>query len=507
MPAAVASGHPLVSDAAETLLRAGGNAFDAAIAAGFAASLAEPMFTSLGGGGFLLARDCEGRETLFDFFADTPGRGRDPAGLDPHFVPMTVHFPASDQVFNIGLGSVAVPGTLAGFLHVHERLGRLPLEAVLAPAVALAREGVVLNAHQAYVIGLLEPINTLTEAGCAVYAPQGRVPREGERILNPDLAAFLDTLPEDRGRSLFGGSIASAIERDMDAGGGLLTARDLADYAVVERAPLSFAYRGRRVLTNPAPSFGGSLIALSLGILEQIEAEPAWGSGAHLIALSAVMQEVDALRDRVAGESLDALLAAAAPAARRATGGTTHISVCDDEGNAASLSLSNGEGSGYVAPGAGIMLNNMLGEDDLHPHGFHASAPGERVASMMSPTMAVDGSDVVLILGSGGSKRIRSAIVQVLTGVLDAGWSIERAVMAPRIHWDGAVAQVEPGFEADALRALEAVRPINLWPERNLYFGGVHAVEPRGAAAGDPRREGDGRVIDVSADAALQPRA
>ena len=147
------------------MLRAGGNAFDAALAAGFAAAVAEPMFTSLGGGGFLLARSRGGREVLFDFFVDTPGRGLPGHDLEPHFLPVTVHFPASEQVFHVGLGSVAVPGTLRGFLHVHERLGSLPLWQVVAPASRLAREGVVLNAHQAYVQELLTPILTLSEDG------------------------------------------------------------------------------------------------------------------------------------------------------------------------------------------------------------------------------------------------------------------------------------------------------------------------------------------------------
>ena len=137
------------------------------------------------------------------------------------------------------------------------------------------------------------------------------------------------------------------------------------------------------------------------------------------------------------------------------------------------------------------MLNNMLGEDDLHPAGFHAMPPGERVPSMMAPTIVLDATgSPCLALGSGGSKRIRSAILQVLVGVLDRGLDVAAAVEAPRIHWDGELLQVEPGFDDDTIRALRAAVRDERWAERNLYFGGVHAVVPGGDGAGDPRRGG-----------------
>jgi len=470
----VATGHPEVSAAAAEVLRAGGNAFDAALAAGFAAAVAEPMFTSLGGGGFLLARSADGQARVFDFFVDAPGRGDSMPRGESHFVPVTVRFPASEQVFHAGLGSVAVPGTLAGFLHVHRRLARLPLAALLAPALRLARDGVLLNAHQAYVQGLLEPIITLSAAGRAIYTPEGRGLRQGERLVNALLADFLEELPQQRGRDLYGGELAHAVARDMRAGQGLLTQADLAGYAVVEREPLACRYRGHGLLMNPQPSLGGPLIARTLSLLESRELGSR-GSPQHLCALAAVMAEVERLR--------------VPPAA----GGTTHVSVCDAAGNAASLSLSNGEGSGYLVPGTGIMLNNMLGEDDLQ--GFHAS-PGERVGSMMSPTLVLAEDRVRLVLGSGGSKRIRSAIVQVLGGVLDFGAGLREAVEAPRIHWDGEVLQAEPGLASEALAALGHEWPLNTWDERNLYFGGVHAVDPGGEGAGDPRREGHCEVVD-----------
>jgi gamma-glutamyltranspeptidase/glutathione hydrolase len=479
----VAGGHESVSAAAAELLEGGGNAFDAAAAAGFAACVAEPMFTSLGGGGFLLAHSASGRASLHDFFVDAPGRGLDADALEPHFLPFTVRFPASEQVFNMGLGSVATPATLRGLLHVHEALGRAPLSRVVEPAARLARAGLELNEHQAYVQGLLFPMLTLTPAGRAIYAPEGRGLRAGDRLVNADLAAFLDELPADRGRDFYEGSLARAIARDMREGQGLLTAEDLAGYRVLARKPLEFAYRGHRILTNPRPARGGELIAFALAELERGGDEvPDWGSADHAVALAGAMEAAERSRG--------------APAA----GGTTHVSVADAEGNAASLSLSNGEGSGYIAPGTGILLNNMLGEDDLHPEGFHAASAGERVGSMMSPTLVFEGAAVRLVAGSGGSKRIRSAMVQVITAVLDFGMDLCSAVEAPRLHWDGEHVQAEPGFSPAALEALRARWPVNTWDERNLYFGGVHAVTPGIAAAGDPRREGHGRVVPTPDD-------
>jgi len=478
-----AGGHPATCGAAASALCAGGNAFDAVVAAGFAAAVAEPTLTGLGGGGFLMARTAAGEVSLVDFFVDTPGRGL-PAGIpEPHFLPVTVHFGNAEQEFNVGLASVAVPGCLAGYLHVHERLGRLSLEQVIAPALRLARDGVPLNAQQAYLVRILEPILTLSAAGRALYARRGRPVAEGERIFNPELARFLSQLaqtPAAAGpRDFAEPQLAAAIAADMAAGGGHLTAADLAAYRVVEREPLQVGYRAHRLLTNPAPSLGGSLLATSLALLEQAGPLPAWGTAEHLIRLTEVMQQTDAIRAR--GQQATRL---------QATRGTTHMSVCDAEGNVAAMTTSNGEGSGYLAPGTGVMLNNMLGEEDLHPEGFHTARPGLRVASMMCPSLLLRGGRVVLALGSGGSKRIRTALLQVLCNAIDHGMDLRAAVEAPRLHWDGSCLQVEPGYPEASLRAAAARWPVNRWDERNLYFGGVHAVAPGRQGAGDPRRGG-----------------
>ena len=477
----VASGHPLVCEAAAGIMAQGGNAFDAAVAGGFVSALAEPGLTSLGGGGFLLSRTRD-ESILFDFFSDTPGKGRETDDLEPHFFTVTIPFGSGgvDQDFNVGRGSVAVPGVLKGLLHVHGRLGRLELKDVLAPAITAAREGVVVSPMQGRFFELLAPILTMSAAGKKLYMPGGKLLGAGDLLFNRDYGHFLEQLGEDPEKTFYSGGLAHRIARDMEEGQGLLTAEDLASYRVVERNPLRIRYRNLEMLTNPPPSFGGSLIARGLS---RLDCYPLFsfspGSARHLLALATVMREVEAERS--------------SPSFSR---GTTHFSVVDEDGNVASMTTSNGEGSGYLVPGTGIMLNNMMGEDDLHPDGFHSTPPGRRVASMMSPSLVLDGEEVVLVIGSGGSKRIRTAITQVLSLVVDFGMPLREAVDFPRLHWDGEVFQAEPGFEPEALSALEKLGPVNVWPERNVYFGGVHSVIPGRGGAGDPRRGGDSRILE-----------
>ena len=478
----VASGHQATTKAAVEVLQAGGNAIDACVAAGFAAAVAEPTLTSLGGGGFLLARTAAGEEVVFDFFVDTPGRGGDAASADDalDFAEVVVSFTGADQSFHVGAGSVAVPGCLAGWLHAHRRLGQLPLDEVVAPARRLAEQGVEVNEQQAYLLRILQPILTRTPEAAALVAPGGRLLGSGDRMVNPELAAFLGHLDE---RGFAEPALARRIDEAMRASGGLVTTADLTGYEVIERPPLEVRWRGNRLLTNPPPSFGGELVALGLLLLEDRDGWPAApGSVDHAVAMAEAMVATDAAR---ASGSVGAQLSR-----RRATGGTTHVSIRDAEGNVATMTSSNGEGSGWVIPGTGVIANNMMGEDDLHPDGFHSLVPGERVSSMMAPSVVVDaegGSQ--LVLGSGGSKRIRTALLQVVAAVVDQGRALDDAVAAPRLHWDGAELHVEPGWSDEVVAVLADRWPLRRWSQRDLYFGGVHAVAP-GSAAGDPRRGG-----------------
>ncbi len=482
----VATGHPRVTAAAVEILGRGGNAFDAIVAAGFMGAVAEPLLTSLGGGGFLQVHT-PGETLLVDFFVDTPGLGRaEGRASEPHFEAVTIHFPAADQVFNIGRGSVAVPGCLAGYVDVHRRFGRLPLEQVVGPAINAARDGVRVTAQTAALAALLEPIIDHTAESRRLHLPEGRLPGVGEVIRNPDLANFLGRLVSDPELARLGFAhpwLAARIEADMAAGGGLLTERDLEHYRVVDRTPLGVDFMGHRVLTNPEPSFGGSLMALGLRLLaEELDGAP-WGSAAQAEALVRSMIRVDRIREDGGRQGVGERL--------RSSGGTTQMTVADGWGNVASMTTSNGEGSSYVVPGTGVMLNNMLGESDLHPEGFHSAPPGRRVSSMMAPTVVLNPEgDVLMALGSGGSKRIRTALVQVVAAVIVGGRSLEQAVVDPRLHWDGETVQMEPGFAPSVVAALRRQWPVNVWPAQNMYFGGVHAVAPGSGAAGDPRRGG-----------------
>ncbi len=502
----VATGHELVSGAAAEILRAGGNAFDAVVAAGFAGAVAEQTLTSLGGGAFLLARTAGGgrgpEEIFFDFFVDTPGRGLGHE-VEPHFFPVTVDFGGSKQDFNIGLGSIAVPGILKGLLHVHQRLGRMDLADVLFPAITLAR-GHELNEFQAGFLHLLHPIMTMTATGRRLYEPGGRYMQPHDTLVNGDMAAFLEQLVHDRGESFYQGEIARKIDQDMREGDGLLTYEDLAGYQVIERKPLRASFRGRTLLTGPPPSLGGSLIALSLALLEDMEVPASWGSPEHLLRTTGLMQEVELLREQgvCTPEALAAYLAEGKiPESTRRirlfSRGTTHISIADHQGNVASMTCSNGEGSGYFAPGTGVMLNNMMGEDDLHPEGFHSAPAGQRVGSMMSPSLLLHGDEVELVIGSGGSKRIRTAMTQVLTQLIDFNREPELAVQSPRLHFDGEVLQLEPGFAAESIAALKQALPVNVWQEQSMYFGGVHIVVPGRCGVGDSRRGGSVAVVDL----------
>lgn len=497
--AIVASGHHLVSEAAAEILKEGGNAFDAIVGAGFVSTIVEPALTSLGGGGFLLSHQAASSEQIFfDFFVDTPGKGFGQAIHEPHFFPVTVDFLDSSQDFNVGLGSVAVPGTLKGLLHVHSRLGRMDLADVLSPAIAHAR-GHLLNKQQAHFLTLLKPIMTLTDAGKNLYLSKSGYIKEGDNLINHDAADFIASLVYDGADDFYHGDIARQIGDDMQNGDGLLTYDDLNTFTVLEKKPLDLPLKKYRLLTAPAPSMGGALIALSLSLLERKNPESLqYGSKEYLQSLTELMATVEMLRDKgvTDGERVKAFLVGHEEAGNRCSQsrlfsrGTTHISISDKEGNCAAMTCSNGEGSGYFAPGTGVMLNNMMGEDDLHPDGFHSSPPGDRVFSMMSPSLLLDEKAVKLVIGSGGSKRIRTAISQVVSQVIHYNRDLQQAVDAPRLYLDGTILHVEPGFDAGNFSNIPQIYTINEWRERDVYFGGVHAVIPGLAGAGDPRRGG-----------------
>ena len=509
----VAAGHPLTAEAAAEVLRAGGNAFDAALAALCAACIAEPVLASLGGGGFLLARPADSAPELFDFFAQTPRRHRPEQELD--FYPILADFGDATQEFHIGQGSIATPGAIAGLVAIHRVHCRLPLDVIVAPACRLARDGVIVNRVQRDIAEIVSPILNASPAALALYAdPQqpGRLAPVGARVRNPQFAEALERIAREGADPFYRGDLGARLVRDCAEHGGHLSAADLADYRVERRAPLVHPYRGARLYTNPPPSQGGFLLGVTLGLLGAVEpARLGRGSPEYLHALALAQELTQRLRraqPAAHAEPLSALEPGILDGYRRLmedaatfSRGTTQISVADRDGNLASVTLSNGEGAGYVLPGTGIMLNNMLGEEDINPHGFHRWPTNRRISSMMAPSLLARADGGWVVTGSSGSNRIRSAILQVVSNLIDFGLELEAAVASPRMHFDDGVLNLEPPITADTIAALGTHWPgLKVWNRGSVFFGGAHsvAVAPDGSThgAGDPRRGGVALQVD-----------
>ena len=512
---AVAAGHPLTAEAAEQILLAGGNAFDAILAAHFAACVAEPVLASLGGGGFMLAKPAAGPAQLFDFFVQTPRNKRHEDELD--FYPILADFGTAQQEFHIGLGAIATPGSVRGMFAIHHALGSLPMPEIVAPAVQYARQGVALNALQAYIFSIVAPIYSASPEAHQIYGPDqpdGVLAGENDVLLQPELADLLEILAIEGDDLFYRGEIAGLIAQQCITGGGHLSIADLENYEVHHRQPLSVNYRGVRFLTNPPPSSGGLLIAFALKLLDGVNFSALeFGSEDHLSLLIDIMAQtnkarLDAHVESGAGstEMAQILDPAFVDLYRReihgrtvAQRGTTHISVVDDRGNVATMTVSNGEGCGRIVPGTGTMLNNMLGEEDLNPGGFHRWQPNQRMTSMMAPSLLQWPNGRQVAMGSGGSNRIRTAILQTLSNLVDFELDLETAITHPRIHYEKNHLSMEGGFDRAKLEELlENYPDHHFWESCNLFFGGVHAVEHYGKqlrGVGDQRRGGVSLIL------------
>jgi gamma-glutamyltranspeptidase/glutathione hydrolase len=294
----------------------------------------------------------------------------------------------------------------------------------------------------------------------------------------------LERLGAEGAAPFYTGDIAEAVVRRLEEEGGVLTREDLAVYAAIAREPVRVAFRERTVLTHPPPNAGGVLIAAALGLLDE--------RGSDAVALADVMEAAQSARTREFTVGLGELGFAERFLASR-LGSTTHVSVVDGAGRACTVTTTNGEGCGVIVPGTGLYPNNIMGEEDLNPFGFHSFPPRRRMPSMMAPTVVTGAGGVELVLGSAGSNRSRSAIVQVIAGVIDRGLDARHAVDAPRLHFEHGIVYAEPGIDVAALRA--AGRDVHEFDRQNLFFGGVQAVERDPATgalsgAGDPRRGG-----------------
>ena len=455
----MAAGHPATALAGLELLEEGGSAADAAIAACFASCVCEVVMTGLLGGGHGIYWDAAAaRARQLDFFTSVPGLGA-ASSNPPQLVELDVPFGEELIRYEIGPQSCAVPGIPAGLYQLWRDHGRLDWTRLLEPAIRLGRDGVAMPAAHAACLKMLAPVLTL-DRGEQLFAPQGRLLDEGELLVQPGLARALELLSEDP-RSLYGGELSRNLLGLMRERGGLVTGDDLASYAPLWREPAEVAYADTRFYTRGGLS----------GVPEAL---------ARLRPLAGLSG-----RDR-AWALLEAL------GAEGAGSHTTNLVTVDEEGNACVLTTSLGLGSGDYLPGFDLHLNSMLGERDLVTGEL---TPGERVMSMTAPSVAVDAHGPVLAIGAAGGTRLRSALVQVVSGILDEGLSPAEAIMRPRYHPAGSVLNAEPGVDEAALDELEANGwQVRRWSSLHHYFGGVSAIG-RAGAAGDPRRSGAGLIL------------
>ena len=454
MQAAVAAGHPATAAAGIAILEDGGNAADAAVAATLASCVAETVMTGLLGGGHAIYFDAAtGRARNLDCFVAVPGLGAEPR--EPELIQLDVPFGAELLHYAVGPASCAVPGLPAGLEALAREYGRLPFSDLTRPAIELARDGVEMPPAHASCLAMLAPVMTMNE-GAAIYAPHGRLLQPGERLRQPGLVDALMAMADERS-SLYTGSLADALLALCAERGGIVTRTDLESYEVRWSDPVPVRYADGRLLTR-----------------------------AGLSGLPETVPRLPRLRGLDETERVLALVAALeAPSA--GGGDTTNVTVVDGDGSACVFTTSLGLGSGDFVPGLDLHLNSMLGEADLLRGRLE---PGERMASMMAPTLAVDRDGLSLAAGAAGGTRLKTALLSVVVGILDEGLTAAEAIGRPRFHPAPDVINAEPGVDEGALQALEARgRTVRRWPARHHYFGGVSVVS-RSGSAGDPRRSG-----------------
>jgi gamma-glutamyltranspeptidase/glutathione hydrolase len=455
MRASVAAGHPATAEAGLAILADGGSAADAAVAASLASCVAETVMTGLLGGGHALYYDAAtGQVRHLDCFVAAPsGSG----------VPMTdLELPFGEQTvrYAVGPASCAVPGLPAGLDALWREHGRLPWARVVEPAVCLARSGVDLPPRHADCLVMLAPVMTMNE-GAAIYAPGGRLLQAGELLAQPGLVTALELVQEEGPRSAYEGSIAERLLVLVAERGSAITRADLAAYRARWHDPVAVGYCGAHCHTRG----GLSRVPAALGCLPRL---------APLSETARVLALLDAVDPR-------------GPESH-----TTNLVTVDADGSACVLTTSLGLGSGDFLPGLDLHLNSMLGEHDLLVEPLR---PGDRVGSMMAPSILLDGGGVVLAAGSAGGTRLATAMVGVISGILDLRLQPQDAVDRPRVHRQAGIVSAEPGVDDDALALLERDGfEVRRFDDIHHYFGGVSLVSRWGPAA-DVRRSGDVRLL------------
>ncbi len=469
----IATGNFESTNAAAEILDQGGNAYDAILAALFMSFVTEPLLSSPGGGGYLLAHPKDQEAKIFDFFAQTPHNKKKDK---KDFYPITGNFGATQQEFHIGMSSAATPGIPAGIFAIHNHYGTMPLIDIADSAIKKAREGTRIDKICAEVIKILTPILKSSCYANAIFSKDNKqLLQRGDFQTNKQLATFIENLAKNPMDWFYFDTPAESIVADMHCHNGLLSMLDFESYQVVIREPLETEVLDWKVITNASPTTGGYLIT------EQLKHALNNNSDDLNHKLIEAMIYADKLKNMDNFQS---------------SKGTTHMSVIDADNNVASMTVSNGEGCGYVVPNSGFMLNNFLGEEDINTAGFFNFKENTRMASMMSPTI-LESNGNRIALGTGGSNRIKTAMFQAIWHIVAEDKTLDQAINMPRFHYENGVLDIEHGFSNGLVKELtKQYKEVIEWQQRSLYFGGINAVQhgSKNLAIGDSRRNGVGLV-------------
>ncbi len=523
----VSSAHGLASEAGAQMLRKGGNAVDAAVATAFAIGVAEPFTSGIGGGGFMLVRMAESREGR-DQTAFIDYREVAPLAATPDMYEV-VDGKVVGRANEIGHRAVAVPGSVAGMVKALELYGTLPLGEVVKPAAELAEKGIMVGPFLREAMRRNVDRLRLFPESARIYLKDGQPFELGDTLVNPDYGRTLRLIGEKGPDVFYRGEIARALVRNMQVRGGLITAEDLEAYRPAVREPVRGTYRGYEIISSPPPSSGGTHVVEILNMLEGFDLRGmGHGSPELLHLLAEAFKRAFADRQAFMGDPafveipLQGLLSKAYARSRMSdfdpahatppspgkpaqyeSHSTTHLSVMDSHGNAVSVTqtVEGFFGCGAVLPGYGFILNNEMHDLDPVPGGPNSIAPGKKPLSSMSPTIVLKGGRPFLAVGSPGSKRIISAVTQVLSNIIDHGMGIQQAIDEARVHVEDGMLFVEhPVSDATQEHLRDRRHRVEVRHQHDFYFGGAHGVlfdEKTGEFHGgaDPRR--DGRAVGI----------
>ena len=452
----IAGGHKDTVESARNILKEGGNAFDAAIAGVFASMSSEYLYTGAASGGAMLVKRNGSSADIIDFFVETPSIDLSKV---KDFKAIKADFGSTKQEFNIGAGSVGIPGTLPGLIQVHKDYGSLPFSVLVEQALELSKRGCLISKNQEYLSEVLLPIISSSKTLESLFIKDGSLLKEGDLFCNAEFASFLDQFLYEDATTFYKHEVCPLFYKSFKRG-GIIELKDLQDYAPKKRTPLELRYRGHSIFMNPEPSTGGTQINAGLEKLSDLD----------VVSKKEIEEALHKIKNFKEQDMV---------------GSTTHLSIIDEEKNVASVTTTNGVGAGFTVPGTGIMPNNMLGEKHLNINGFHNWKSRQRIPSNICPTLIIDKSNNLTTLGSAGSSRIISATLSVISNLLNNKMSLKESVSKSRIHLEGDTLHCEPTDCPPKYKTENVV----LWAKKNMYFGGVNACSSF-ESVGDERRGG-----------------